>query len=213
MTAALPRIVVDARPLTHPQPGGFRTYVRALLRGLQERGTNDVDLLLYIDREPTDADRAFLPPHATVRLLSPARLRTDLHLFRQAVRQDRPDLVHGTMNYLPSLPHTIPVTVTIHDALGIRPQPWDHATPRTPRERFIHGYWAHQTARTAALARRIITDSHSAAAELAAALRLPRERFAVVSPGVVSSPPPAPFGGALSVGTSVPRDFVVPAVA
>ncbi|MBC8103503.1 MAG: hypothetical protein H7Z41_13070 [Cytophagales bacterium] len=26
-------------------------------------------------------------------------------------------------------------------------------------------------------------------------------------------PPPAPFGGALSVGTSVPRDFVVPAVA
>ncbi len=194
------KIVIDARPLSHPQAGGFRSYVRALLRGLSERVTSgttvtkDFELLLYVDRELTAEDRAFVPPGARVRVLAPNRLKTDLLRFPGAVRADRPDLVQGTMNYLPRLGATHTV-LTIHDAIGVKQYPWDMAVPRTPRERFVNRYWAVMTRLSARAARRVITDSHGAAAELAEALRLPKERLTVIYPGVLPAASPDPNDG------------------
>ena len=182
------RVVLDARPLSHPQAGGFRTYTRALLRGLGECGnSNDLELILYVDRELTEDDRSFVPTGARVRVLSTSRLRTDLVLFRKAVQEDRPDLVQGTMNYLPSV-GTVRTTVTIHDAMGVARYAWNTAVPRTPRERFINRYWARMTRRSAQTARRIITDSEGAADELVSVLGVPSARFAVVYPGVLLIP-------------------------
>jgi glycosyltransferase involved in cell wall biosynthesis len=210
-TPILMKIVIDARPLSHPQAGGFRSYVRALLRGLAERGTSDFDLLLYIDRELTAADRAFVPTGAGVRVLTPNRLKTDLLAFPKAVRQDSPDLVHGTMNYLPKL-GTTQTALTIHDAMGIQRYPWDAAVRRTPRERFINRYWAQMTRLSARVARRIVTDSQGAAAELAEALYLPRERFTVIYPGVLKAAVPCEekqfgsfTGGVLAIASPDPR--------
>lgn len=177
------KIVLDARPLSHPQAGGFRSYVRALLRGLSERGTADIDLILYVDRELSREDRALVPPGARVRALTQNRLKADLLWFPRAVREERPDLVHGTMNYLPIL-HGTQTTLTIHDALGVKRFPWDTAVPRTPRERFINRYWARMTRLSARVARQITTDSKGAATELSEALHLPKARFTVVYPGV-----------------------------
>jgi glycosyltransferase involved in cell wall biosynthesis len=170
------KIVIDARPLSHPQAGGFRSYVCALLRGLAERDIAGLDLLLYVDRELTAEGRAFVPPGAAVRVLTPNRLRSDLVEFPRAVREDSPDLVHGTMNYLPQLGSTQTV-LTVHDAMGVKRYPWAQAVPRTPRERFINRYWSQMTRLSARAARHIITDSQGAAAELAEALHLPRDRL------------------------------------
>ena len=182
------RVVLDARPLSHPQAGGFRTYTRALLRGLGECDNScDLKLILYVDRELTADDRSFVPPGAQVRVLSPNRLETDFVLFRKAVQEDGPDLVQGTMNYLPSVGKARS-TVTIHDAMGVARYAWNTAVPRTPRERFINRYWARMTRRSAQTARRIITDSQGAADELASVLGIPSERFTVVYPGVLFAP-------------------------
>ena len=91
------RVVVDARPLSHPQAGGFRSYVRGLVLGLAP--LSDLDILLYLDR---DVKLDGLPENFKTRVLSPDRLKSDLTLFARQVRIDAPDLVHGTMNYVPA---------------------------------------------------------------------------------------------------------------
>ena len=188
-----PRIVLDARPLSHPQAGGFRTYVRALTRGLCERaaaGEPIPTLLYYVDR-PLPADvAATLPPRSEVRVLDPRRIQTDLRRFPVQIRRDAPDLVHGTMNYLP-LGLSAPTTVTIHDAMGIRRYPWDAATPRTPRERFINRYWAFLTRQAGKRARRVVTVSHGAKGDVVAALGIDAGRVRVVYNGV-TLPAPQP---------------------
>ena len=44
------RVVIDARPLSHPQAGGYRSYTRALVQGLAELAPRDIEVLLYLDR-------------------------------------------------------------------------------------------------------------------------------------------------------------------
>ncbi len=183
------RIVLDARPLSHPQSGGFRTYVAALLRGLGERRAGDFDLVLYVDRPLSGDALALVPVGAEVRELSASRMKTDLRLFPQAVRRDRPDLVHGVSNYLPLGLGRVRTVVTVHDAMGVARYPWDAGVPRTPRERFINRYWARLTVASAQKARRIITVSHGSAGEVAKALRLPRERITVVYNGLAQPAP------------------------
>lgn len=185
-----PRIVLDARPLLHPQAGGFRAYVRALVHGLQERGTDDLDLILYVDRPPV-ADVCDMLPGAGWRVLSPDRLKTDTKLFREQARADKPDLIHGTVNYLPAGLSDLgaALTVTIHDAMGVKSYPWDKGVPRTLRERFINRYWAYRTRASARAASRVVTVSHGSASELEKALRLPAEKLEVIYASLTLPPP------------------------
>lgn len=184
-----PRIVIDARPLSHPQAGGFRAYVRSLLRGMKESDRAAAfDILLYLDRPLSAEVEASLPSGVEMRVLDTDRLRTDLKLFREQVRRDAPDLVHGTMNYLPP-GLGVPTTLTVHDAMGIKKYDWDARTPRTPRERLINRYWAYLTMTSARAARRIVTVSHGAAREIGETLRLPESRLAVVYNGITLPEP------------------------
>jgi glycosyltransferase involved in cell wall biosynthesis len=181
---------VDARPLSHPQPGGFRSYVRALLRGFGDAPDADIDLLLYVDRPLSAEATARLPRGAAVRVLSPDRLKADLLLFRRALRRDAPDLFHVTANYAPpGLP--CPTVVTLHDAMGVKRYPWDVGVPRTARDRLTHAYWAAMTRYSARRAARVLTVSEFSRGEIAGALGLARERIAVV-PNGVDLPAPTP---------------------
>jgi glycosyltransferase involved in cell wall biosynthesis len=179
------RIVVDARPLSHPQVGGFRTYVRALVSGLAQISSPDDDeILLYVDR-PLSGDAPLLPPNITVRVLDRRRLRTDLWLFGRQVRLDQPDLVHGTTNCLPpGLPHGIATTVTIHDALQLKRYPFV-PVERKLRGRLMGAYEAFLTRQTARRARRVISVSRASADEVCGALRLAPERVRVVHNGIL----------------------------
>jgi glycosyltransferase involved in cell wall biosynthesis len=182
------RIAIDARPLSHPQAGGFRSYLLALITGLRERtetGVRDETLLLYLDRPLTPDIAALLPPGAETRVLGTSRLSSDLLLFPRQVRQDRPDLVMGTSNYLPfGLTPSVTQVVTIHDAMGVKAYPWDVGVRRNARERFINRYWAWQTRRSARRARLVLTVSQGSARELAGAIGLPTGAFRVVYNGI-----------------------------
>ena len=193
------RVVIDARPFSHPQSGGFRTYVRALLTGLRERaqvGVEDEELLLYIDRPLSPELEAMLPLDAQTRIVGTSRLRADWLTFPRLLRQDAPDLVMGTANYLPAfLPPKVATVVTIHDAMGIASYPWERGVRRSARERFINRYWAWRTrvaARTAdsgnGVKGRVVTVSHGAARELAAVLGVAESRLRVVYNGISATP-------------------------
>jgi glycosyltransferase involved in cell wall biosynthesis len=187
-----PVVAIDARPLSHPHAGGFRSYVRALLRGICERsatGEAIPRLLLYIDRPLTGDASRFVPPGAETRLLSPSRLRSDWLLWDKRVRADLPDLLFGTQNYLPPSPPA-PTALVVHDAMGIKQYGWDRHTPRTLKERLINRYWHYQTLRSTRRADRIIAVSHAARIEIRWALiDLPESRFALVYNGVAIPPP------------------------
>jgi glycosyltransferase involved in cell wall biosynthesis len=186
------RIVIDARPLSHPQAGGFRTYVRGLVQGLGEVAPGD-EIILYLDR-PLPKEK--LPPgDFQVRVLDTNRWRTDFSVFARQVRRDSPDIVHGTMNYLPPHGTDAAVTVTIHDALEIKRYPFV-PLPKKPRARLIRWYSARLTRRSAQKACRIVTISGASLAELRAALKLPEDRFKVIYNAPLLPPP----------GADIPRE-------
>ncbi|GAB4461346.1 MAG: glycosyltransferase family 1 protein [Armatimonadaceae bacterium] len=205
------RIVVDARPLSHPQAGGFRAYTRALVQGFSaatSETSEAVQLIWYLDRPLPPEIEAGLPPNTETRLLSLNRITADLLLFPRQIRRDRPDLVHGTANYLPSrLP--APQTIAIHDAFGIRTYPWEHDVRRNFREWLMNRYWRVMTWLSARRARRIVAPSDSAARELRDALKLPEERFAVVnigvSPSLLSNNPHREANTVLAIASADPR--------
>lgn len=185
-------VAVDARPLSHPHPGGFRSYVFALMKGLNERATAGEPiprLLLYLDRPLAEETSTWMPQGAETRLLSADRLRTDFKLWRSQLRADNPDLVFGTQNYLPSGSAT-PSVLVLHDAMGIKQYGWDGRTPRTLKERLINRYWHYQTLASARKARRIVTVSEGAKSEIQSVLpRIPESRFVVVYNGVALPTP------------------------
>ncbi len=172
------RVVVDARPLSHPQAGGFRSYVRGLIEGLAL--TEGVEMILYLDR-PVAA--GLLPGNFQTRILSPNRLKSDLFLFAQQVRKDAPDLVHGTVNYVPATPGT-GQTLTLHDALGLKKYAWEGVVKRNPREKAMLAYWKVATLSSARRARRLLTASHGVATELSEVTGRPLSLFDVVYHGV-----------------------------
>ncbi len=179
------RVAIDARPLSHPGHGGYRTYLKALIQGLREREGAE-ELLLYVDR-PLPPDLV-LPASAQVRVLSPNRLKTDFGMFQRQVRRDRPDIVHGTQNYLPP-GIKAPTVLTLYDALLLRPQPWDRQ--RRLRQRASHRYYAVMARRSAGTATRLLTISRGAASEIVCALAIPPSRLSVVYLGI-ALPPPRP---------------------
>ncbi len=184
------RVVIDARPLSHPQVGGFRSYVRSLVQGLSEVGGED-EILLYLDR-PLPEDAPPLAPNMSIRILDRNRLRTDFLLFRNQVRADRPDLVHGTTNCLPPLLGlAVPTTVTVHDAMQIKRYPF-MPRPKSLRAYLMGRYEATLTRISAKKARRIVTVSAASGQEIGATLKLPAERIVAVPNGILMSPPVTP---------------------
>lgn len=185
------RVAIDARPLSHPQPGGYKSYVRSLLRGLRERantGQNDIELLLYIDRPLADQIQAALPPQTQTRVVGANRIRADWLTLGRCLAQDVPDLFFGVANYLPAPRNRMRSAFVLHDALGMRIYPWNRAIKQTARHQWLARYWNLMTRLSLKRARRIVTVSHGSARELAETLGEPETRFDVVYNGVTLPP-------------------------
>lgn len=178
------RIVIDARPLSHPQAGGYRSYTRALVQGLAELAPRDIEVLLYLDR-PIETPLPF-----ETRVLSRSRLKVDFWHFAQQARRDRPDIIHGTVNYLPrGLPGKS--TLLLYDALLVKRYSWESKVKRTLRQRLLNGYWAALMRHSARTATRVFTLSRGAALELTSVLGGAPERFPVIPIGL-TLPLPTP---------------------
>ncbi len=176
------KIGIDARFLTHPQHGGFKTYSEELIAALAEVD-RDNEYVLYLDRPPVPGDCIPWQPNVSVRVIDghmrligmPWREQVGLGL---AAFRDRLDLLHALCLTAPLMVNC-PLVVTIHDmiwrGLGTRGAGHSVLNPRSLMERYYRLVPAMAARRAAA----VITVSHAARADIIEAFGLPPERVIV----------------------------------
>jgi len=123
------RIGIDARFLTHPQKGGFKTYTENLVTALACVDDRN-QYILYLDREPEQSTRIPQQPNFAYKVLKqlpgigmPWREQVGISL--QTVR-DRIDLLHSPCLTAP-LTHACPLVMTIHDTIWLFPQKYSRS--------------------------------------------------------------------------------------
>jgi glycosyltransferase involved in cell wall biosynthesis len=167
------RVGIDARFLTHPQAGGFKTYTQHLVRAITALDRVN-EYVLYVDRPP-DADRPVSrQPNVRTRIV-PAWIprvgmvwREQVGLAAQASR-DRLDLLH-CLTLTSPLRIDCPVVLTLHDTL------WRDLPLRL---RPVDWYYRIVPRLAAARAASIITVSRFAHAEICLRLGVPADRVFV----------------------------------
>ena len=176
------RIGFDARFLTHPQAGGFKTYTENLVSALAAVD-RDNEYVLYLDRTPGGRDAVPAAPNFTSRIV-PASLplagmpwREQVALPRQAAR-DRIDLLHCPCLTAP-LRLACPLVVTIHDMLWLQPQKYATGRSRPLKRVLMDAYYRVVPQRAAKRAAAIITVSQSSKQLIVEQLGLDANRIIV----------------------------------
>lgn len=114
-------IGIDATSFSHPQPGGYKTYVTNLLTALQ-RIPSQHTLQVFLDREVSPAARSVLPGGKGIVISNRVPvfrqvLREQIQLPRQADNGDC-SIVHYTANTAPVYSRT-PFVLTLHDVIAL----------------------------------------------------------------------------------------------
>jgi glycosyltransferase involved in cell wall biosynthesis len=137
------RIGIDARFLTHPQPGGFKTYTENLISALARVDSED-NYVLYLDRQP--GAHVLLPSQSNFinRIVSGSfpmvglPWREQVMLARQ-VEKDQIDLFHSPCLTAPlNLP--CPFVITVHDMIWASPENFTSRGSWSIKRRFIDWY-------------------------------------------------------------------------
>jgi len=179
------RIGLDARFLTHPQPGGFKTYTVNLVRALGELAT-DIEYVVWIDRIPRDVELpqsdslTYRVVRGTFPLVGTA-WREQVGLRHQIAR-DRVDLVHFLCNTSTvGLGHP-PFVVTLHDTIQVseRTHLSSMMAPGELKRRAIDEYSRQSIIRSIRRAARVITVSEFEKNLVTERLALPREQVVVI---------------------------------
>jgi glycosyltransferase involved in cell wall biosynthesis len=175
------RIGIDARFLTHPQRGGFKTYTTYLVRGLAAIDRVN-EYVLYTDRAPEGSADA-LPANMRVRVLAESLQFVGMAwreqvLLARAARQDRLDVLHCPALTAPLTPGC-PLVVTIHDMLWQQSRQAQRPATVPLRRRLMQTYYAQVSARSARRADVVLTVSQAAAAEITGALPFLAERIVI----------------------------------
>jgi glycosyltransferase involved in cell wall biosynthesis len=170
------RIGIDARFLTHPQVGGFKSYTENLIRALAEVDERN-DYFLYVDREPSSDTLIPSQPNVRARIVPAAPRpigmpwREQWRLPRAAAR-DRLDLLH-----LPALTGPLylqcPSVVTVHDTI------WLGSPSARLRRPWRPLYYRAVGRRAAARAAAILTPSRASRESIVRDLGIPAERVTV----------------------------------
>ena len=111
------KIAIDARELSKPQSGGFRTYIKGLLYGLSEIDKTN-EYFIYLDR-PIDRQIFRFPVNTSLRVVSGNRIIVDNYTLKNAINADNPDVVHFPCNYGISK-ITAPVVISLMDVICLK---------------------------------------------------------------------------------------------
>jgi len=158
------RVAIDGRKI---RDYGIGTYIRGLLRGLDEIGGNDE----YIVLAPESA-RDVIPPRFThVALDAPHYSIRELFMVGRAAERAGADLLHAP-HYV--VPYTgLPVVVTIHDLI--------HLSHSNPLARL---YARTMIGRAASRARRVLTVSEAVKDDIVRTFRTAPEKVIVTPNGI-----------------------------
>ncbi len=183
------RIGIDARFLTHPQVGGFKTYTVNLINALSQVD-KDNQYILYTDRQPTEenalpqvANFTYRSVPATLPLIGmPIR---EQFLLKRHIAQDNLDVVHFLCNTAP-VPMPKRSILSLLDVIQVKtPQNFPTSTGLEDYRRWaISAYSKWAILKTVQTAERIITLSHFEKGEIAKHLDVAPERIHVTYFGV-----------------------------
>ncbi|MFY8052502.1 MAG: glycosyltransferase family 4 protein [Armatimonadaceae bacterium] len=179
------RIVIDARALTHPGNGGYKSHTVAVLDGLQKIAHNH-DITVLVDRQPSRETAASLLGDTTIVNVGAKRVVADFARIPQLVNSIRPDVVIGITNYIPLITGT-PVIAHMLDTLLLVPAPWKRA--RRPRQVGLDSYFARMQAWTARRARRVVTLTHHSAMQIEALFPILSGRIDIIGSAPVLPKP------------------------
>lgn len=137
------KIGIDARFLTHPQSGGFKTYTENLVTALARVDTEN-EYILYVDRSPDGQSKLPAGSNFTYRVVSGALpmigmpWREQVGLSRQ-VPKDKIDLFHSPCLTAP-LRLSIPLVITVHDMIWAFPERFSRDGTRSIQRKLMEWY-------------------------------------------------------------------------
>ena len=158
------RIGIDARFLTHPQVGGFKTYTQNLINALSQLKDNN-DYVIYIDRYSSEGTlpQSINFTYRVVKSTFPVigmPVREQIGLSR-TIANDRLDMVHFLCNTAP-IGLSMRFVVTLHDTIQVtHQQPFRLMQGLGYQKRWammVYSKWA--ITKSVKSARRVITVSH-----------------------------------------------------
>lgn len=176
------KIGIDARFLTHPQMGGFKTYTANLVTALAAVD-NQNQYVLYLDRPSGDNEAVPQRPNVVARVV-PGNLpvvgmpwREQVELVRQAAA-DGVDLFHAPCLTAP-LRLRCPLVVTIHDMIWLLPHRLSRGGAWSFRRRLMDRYYRSVPRWAARRAAAVITVSRAAKDSIVEQLGLDARRVTV----------------------------------
>jgi len=173
------RVGIDARFLTHPQEGGFKTYTQNLVRGLASLDQRN-EYILYTDRR-ADVGLDLQANFSVKPVGGPAPLREQV-LLPLAMSRDRLDAAHFLCNTAPLLSPR-PLVLTVHDVIPLMLRPKSRERIGV-KSRALARYWRSIMPRAARRADRIISVSESSKRDIIRLFGVSEERVVVAPPGV-----------------------------
>jgi glycosyltransferase involved in cell wall biosynthesis len=208
------KIGIDARFLTHPQKGGFKTYTEQLVAALAEIDAEN-EYILYLDRPPTEWTRLPNRPNFSSRTV-PGLLpvfgmawREQVGLARQVAR-DYLNLLHSPSLTAP-LYLACPSVVTIHDVIWLFPETFSNGKPPPVSRKMMEWYYRVVPRQAARNASAILTVSEAAKASIVECLKLSADRVFVTPEA--ASPIYRPVNGAPQTETlgkfNLPAEFIL----
>ena len=173
------RIGIDARFLTHPQPGGFKTYTENLIAALAEIDQKN-DYILYLDRPPGAHAPLKQFQNMTCRVIRGELpilgmpFREQLGLLR-ATHRDHLDLLHSPALTAP-LFLSCPLVLTLHDMIW---KTLPSGNQIAMKRRLLNSYYELVPSLAARKATTIITVSQAAKADIVNQLGISPENIVV----------------------------------
>ncbi len=176
------RIGIDARFLTHPQCGGFKTYTECLVSALAEVDQVN-EYVIYLDRPPDHVGTVPSVPNFHVRVV-PGALpifglpwREQVALPRRTAR-DRLDLLHSPALTAP-LHLDCPLIVTLHDMIWYSPGAFSDRSRKSLRRNLMEWYYRLVPEAVSRRAVAILTVSNASKADIIIQLRVPNDAVIV----------------------------------
>lgn len=176
------KIGIDARFLTHPQTGGFKTYTRNLITALAKVDSLS-EYILYLDRAPDRPVELPASPNFTFRVvpglvpLIGMPWREQFRLARQVVA-DRVDLLHSPCLTAPVW-LACPSVVTILDMIWYSPERGAARKSIFSKRKLMTWYYRVVPKQAAQQAAAVITISHASKESIVKQLGLPTGRISV----------------------------------
>jgi len=189
------RIGMDVRFLSHPQTGGFKTYVQGVMAGLAQADKEN-DYFLYTDRPIQSEKLGPVPKRAQVvlaqpRISGPGLILREQWDLRRLAKRDHIDLFHFPTN-TGCLRAPCPFVLTLHDTIELEGNPWEGNRPFLEgiRRRSMTAYGKICSARAVRQAQRIITVSGHVRDRAVRYFRMQPDRFTPIHSGPGSPPLP-----------------------